>query len=45
MGALVDRLADRGRAFERLFTESFDSLGGALDAPSSGRLTPECLRC
>ncbi|MFJ5638529.1 polyprenyl synthetase family protein [Streptomyces sp. NPDC093223] len=40
---LTARLADRSRAFEQLFTEYFDSLGGTLDAPSAGRFTPECL--
>ncbi|MGW4907688.1 polyprenyl synthetase family protein [Streptomyces sp. NPDC004270] len=40
---LTARLAGHTQAFEKLFAEYFDSLGGALDTPSYSRFTPECL--
>ncbi|MGW7242148.1 hypothetical protein [Streptomyces sp. NPDC054804] len=40
---LTARLAGHTQAFEKLFAEYFDSLGGALDTPSFSRFTPECL--
>ncbi|MFI6246467.1 polyprenyl synthetase family protein [Streptomyces sp. NPDC051016] len=40
---LTARLAGHTQSFERLFEKYFDSLDGALDTPSYGRFTPECL--
>ncbi|MEV5841547.1 polyprenyl synthetase family protein [Streptomyces sp. NPDC051985] len=40
---LTARLAGHAHSFERLFEKYFDSLDGALDTPSYGRFTPECL--
>ncbi|MEU2623876.1 polyprenyl synthetase family protein [Streptomyces sp. NPDC007157] len=40
---LTARLAGHTQAFEKLFAEYFESLGGALDTPSFSRFTPECL--
>lgn len=40
---LTARPAGHAQSFERLFEKYFDSLDGALDTPSYGRFTPECL--
>ena len=41
---VLDRVAGYERRFNALFEEYFDTLSVGVDAPSSSRFTPDCLR-